>query len=589
MAKANATEKDEVEIVEELGAEPVDPEDPNGLMEVEESRVLEEGAVDAESIRSNRRARDTVNKRRAGQKHVPFNDPNVLLKYEQISLQYPVSTMIILVKRLTGTEASWTITSQPRNAQELYAELKTIHGRREETTYEVVFRDSHQKQTRGQGRITLPSTLDQAPVATAAPNGQPPMNPYYPYGSPAPAGAQYMPHPQTAAQVAPAPVAVMPQPAAAPQVIAGPPHAAPSAGMDWNALLAWQRQQFEFMQQVQQAGQQPRAPQAQAAPPPIAMPPMPAPPPSGPAGMDMASLMEWQKQLFAFWQQAAMHAQQTSPQVAPQAPAPPPPAPQMNAQAQMGMMGMPPVQPPPGTMFVPGFGFVPVDRLFQALTGAPPAPSPPYRGGGRPQYGPRAPSYAAEGPRGYAPEPPRPRSAAEELRDSLTLVRTVVDMGRQFTAETQHAPAVASEPEEDDSPVRVIDAGPAKLVINRDDGTARYWETGWANMDKVLKWIGEQREAIQKANSERADRSQKPRLPPGYVEVTPGYRPPPGFVAVPVNPDEMPQAPPQAAQELPPPPAEMPRPIHEPPAPVEPAQRRTWGMPSIPGQGPESP
>jgi hypothetical protein len=87
----------------------------------------------------------------------------------------------------------------------------------------------------------------------------------------------------------------------------------------------------------------------------------------------------------------------------------------------------------------------------------------------------------------------------------------------------------------------------------------------------VLKWVGEQHETIQKAHAEQR-REQAPKvLPPGYVEVGPGYQPPPGYVAVPVDP---PQEAPQGAQQqpLPPPPAEMPPPIQ-------------WGAPTIPSEG----
>jgi hypothetical protein len=123
--------------------------------------VRKVGAVDAESIRANRENLEAVNRKRAGEKGVILNEPDVLLKYEEICKIWPVNTLIIIVKRLTSTPAIWTITSKPKTATELYAEIKKIHGRREETTYEVIFRDSFKKESRGQGNLIMPSTIEE--------------------------------------------------------------------------------------------------------------------------------------------------------------------------------------------------------------------------------------------------------------------------------------------------------------------------------------------------------------------------------------------------------------------------------------------
>jgi hypothetical protein len=619
----SATGQDEADIVAELGAEPVDPDEPNGPLLADEAKVREAGAVDAESIRANRIAQDTVGRKRAGQKNVTINEP-LLTKYETVTQMWPVNTLTILVKRLTGTQIDWTINSQPKNAAELYAAIKQLHGRHEEATYEVSFRDSQQKQNRGTGRITLPDTRDELPP-------QPPPGFAPPQGF-SPQGAPMMPAPYYPQQQP-----MQPQPAQ-PFVPGMPP-----AGMDVNAMLAWQKQQFELWQAAQRGGAPAPVPMpapVQAAPAPVATPGMdfaammalqkqqfemwqvaqghaaaPAPAPAAAApGMDFAAMMALQKQQFEMWQAAQAQAAAAAPAAPPAAqalpgmdfatmmalqkqqfemwqaaqaqaarPAAPAPAPAAPPQT----MGMPPVQAPPGMFFVPGFGYVPADRLFQALSGTP-LPQGPYRGpmadgpyrGPRP-YGrgdyPGAPSYGG-GP-GYPPEPPRPKTAAEEFSDARKVIQGAIALADELRPPSQPTQA-APEPEEDDSPVRVIDAGPAKLVINRADGSARYWETGWANMDKVLKWVGEQREAIQQAQTARESAKQQ-HLPPGYVEVGPGYQPPPGFIAVPV--DRIPAAavhapaPLPAAQPLPQPPAEMPPPI----AAAEP-QRRTWGMPEMP-------
>jgi hypothetical protein len=121
-----------------------------------------------------------------------------------------------------------------------------------------------------------------------------------------------------------------------------------------------------------------------------------------------------------------------------------------------------------------------------------------------------------------------------------------------------------------------MDVGDYKLVIDKKDGSARKYETIVANLTPIMKWVGEQREAIQKSAAEREQKKQQQQLPPGYVEVTPGYQPPPGFVAVPV--DQVPPPPPQQPA-LPQAPAQM----FEQPLPAEgqqpQPQRRTWAAP----------
>jgi len=158
----------------------------------------------------------------------------------------------------------------------------------------------------------------------------------------------------------------------------------------------------------------------------------------------------------------------------------------------------------------------------------------------------------------------------------MSFFRTAVDAVQEMNSliPQQGAAPAYEAAEEDDSPVRVFEAGPAKIVVDKKDGTLRGWETGWANMGGVLKWVGEQREAIQKANIERQQQQQArqqptQQLPPGYVEVGAGYQPPPGYVAIPVD---------SAGNPLPPPPEHVPPPIQSSPS----AGRRTWGAPTIP-------
>lgn len=148
---------------------------------------------------------------------------------------------------------------------------------------------------------------------------------------------------------------------------------------------------------------------------------------------------------------------------------------------------------------------------------------------------------------------------------------------------------------DDDSPVKVVDLGGAKGVFNKDDGSTRFMESVLANIPGVFKAAGDAWEAMRKARAEQDARRQvQHQLPPGYVEVGPGYVPPEGFTAVAVGvpapvqaqpvqamPVQAAPAPVRAAQPvqvLPDPPAQMPAPL------VEEQPQQTWTPPSfVPG------
>ena len=334
-----------------------------------------------------------------------------------------------------------------------------------------------------------------------------------------------------------------------------PQQQSPASPMDlWAAFQAMQRQQLELLQEMQRtaAVQQPQQQQ------PVAQPP---------------------------------------PQVQPQSS--PPPAQQ------------PPMQGPPGTAWVPNVGFVRLDLLYQAMTGerstgyrTPPGPRSSYYAGEAP---PPAPIDGQQPPPTYDPRyrptygqpqqpPPREKTPVELMREALGLAKTIVTMADEIRPPQQ---PVASEPEEpdDDSPVRVVDLGGAKGVFNTSDGSTRVMESLIANVPGIFKAAGDAWESVRKARAEEEARRQKPQLPPGYVEVGPGYVPPEGFVAVPVGqpppaahrpaPQYQP-SPPQpvmpieqpAQQTLPDPPSQMPMPIEELQYP------RTWEPPPFtPGGG----
>lgn len=389
----------------------------------------------------------------------------------------------------------------------------------------------------------------------------PPQPPAYPPppGYPQVAGAggyQPPPAPPQAAPAAPPPYGQPPGPA-----------------QDMNAMMGVFQQMFEMYRQMQLQA-------APAAPPPPPSMMMPPPPPGSDANVQMA----WMQQAFDLFQRMQPNAQ---PPVAPSAPQPP-----QNPIAY----GMPPVQPPPGMLFVPGFGFVPVERLAQAIGGSgvggderrppPYRPRAPYNpqhaeyerpayGGPPPQQGAPYGGYRSGGG-GYQSPPPQsaPRTPADEFRDAVSVVRTAVESLREVEAilpNQREMFAEPPEPVESDSPFQVIDAGPAKIVVNRQDGAMRGFESFAANLPSIFKWGGEQLEVLRKAQAERQQPPQRQQLPRGYVEVTEGYRPPPGYVAVPVD----------DRDRLPPPPTDLPPPLHAP------QQQQAWGGPPPQPWGPE--
>jgi hypothetical protein len=529
------TQQDDADILEEVGAE---RDDENGGHVIDEDKLRALGAVDAASVRENRRLDRIVEKKRKHEKDVPFNTGDPLITYESLLRMGPPEGINIRVKRLTGSEMVQMITSRPLSAAELYTALLVIHGQQSETEYEVKFIAAGRGQYLGTTRITMPDT--RAPQQQGQPmsnqNGQPQQQPWQ---QPPPQQQQ----PQ-APQQQPPTVQVMP------------------AAFDPHSMMSMMDQMFGMFRQMQASAQPPAPapapPQPQFQPPqqaPQVLPPMPSPQ-AGPAEM-----MAWFQQAFQLFQQTQAQVPQVQFQPAP-APAPLPPPP-------------PPPPPPPG--FIEQMEQMEqMLELFQRMqTRQNPGPAQgPYRG-------PRPPYYPQGDPNGQPPPPPPPpqrqQTAAEQLREAMGVVQTAVAAVREMSAllpdQGQQQQEPAADPN-DDSPIRVFEAGPAKIVVDKKNGTIRGWETAWANSGGVLKWVGEQREAIQKEAAARQLREQRPQqqLPSGYVEVGPGYVPPPGFVAIPV--DQVPFSPP---------PANIPPPIESVAAP--PPGRQTWGAPTIPGEG----
>lgn len=355
-------------------------------------------------------------------------------------------------------------------------------------------------------------------------------------------------------------------------------------------MMAFQRQQFELMQAAMAAGVQS----------------VPLPTPAAPTSSGMPyvppGMVYFPNIGVVTLEQAAqlMGVAQPARQPAPEPPQAPP-------------TRMPPVQPPPGTVFVDGFGFVSYQALAEAQAAgqgiAPPRrPSPyreepryegppAYRGGpypntrsaygGPPGYGPQGPGPGGP-PYGYpnaAPQPPPspPRTAEQQFSDAISMVQAATNMATKLRniagvdggAQQQYEPP---EPEPvAESPVSVMDIGDYKLVLDKKDGNARVFETVWANSGNILKWFSEQREAFQRAQPAAAPPPPR-HLPPGYVEMHPGFKAPPGYVAVPVDPAQVP-----AYTPLPTPPTDIPPPIVMVEEPGE-TQQQQWGMPAaMPG------
>jgi len=556
-------QQDESEIIEEAGA--VQDEELGALV-TDEDRIRALGAVDADSVRENRRLDNIVRKKRGGVKDVPFNVSDVITKYDTLIKFWPVNTIDITVIDLTGNNATHTIRSRPRSGMELYDAIMQIHGQSAEAKYEIKFFDSNSKEFRGTGQITLrdarPPTPQQGQPMQYPPPGYPPGYPP-PQGYP-PQGYPPQMYPQQPPQAAPQGAQpAQQQPAAPPQVFVQPP-----AGPDPMAMM---NSVFEMFQRWQQQ-MSPQQPMMAAQPPFV-------PPPPPPPGADMNAMMAWASQLFEMWQKmnpnarGAVHHHAQQPQMPPM----------MNAAP----MGMPAMQPPPGTtwMYVPGPGGSTGGWIAQPMGGgvgvggggAGPTGSP---------YGQQRPPYfpGRGGPPPPHMPPQREKTAAEQWREAITTVKSAFDMVQEMNelmpgaAQGNAGAAQQEAPDDDDSPMRIVETGPVKLAINKEDGTLRTWESGLINLPDIFKWAGEQYDKVRKAQQEEQRRQQQPRrvLPPGYVEVDADYKPPPGYVAVPVDPNTIPQS---AQQGFTPPPTNIPPPIQSAPG------KTTWEAPVIPGQG----
>ena len=124
----NATspaQDDEADILAEVGAV---RDDATGNLVVDQERIAEIGAVDAETVIKNRRMEEVANKRRAHVKGVTFSTDDLLEQYEVALKTWPANTLDISAKRTTGTPITRTITSRPKSGTDLYEALRVMHG-----------------------------------------------------------------------------------------------------------------------------------------------------------------------------------------------------------------------------------------------------------------------------------------------------------------------------------------------------------------------------------------------------------------------------------------------------------------------------
>ncbi len=306
------------EIAEEL-AEELDEDAPGDEQTMSQEAVEELGALNAEAVQANRQREDVVRKKRGGGKRVAWGHSNACLMYDSILKLYPASSLAMLVERLTGTPASWYLTSQPLNGQELYKSiLQQCHGRAPETQYKVTVQDAASQVFRGVGRVMLPSTLNDPMLG--APQQQP-----YPPGV----------YPGQPAYGALPPAAPPPAPLMMPQQQQQLP---PPTHPDFVQILALQKQLSEIthaLQQLQGRG----APAVPAPAPAAAGPTVVAPGLQAPPGYALV-LVNGQQVLVPISQLGlgGVPPAAAAPAQPPAPPPPPPPTPQQQFASAVGTL-----------------------------------------------------------------------------------------------------------------------------------------------------------------------------------------------------------------------------------------------------------
>lgn len=523
-------QEDEADIVAEVGAE---QDEETGELEADIEKVRELGALDPASVRQNRHINRVADKKRKGEK-VSFGIDDPIVLYEALNRVWTNDKVDVHVQNLVTRELH-IIRSHPRSGADLYELLRGIHGPREAQEYKIEFRSASRKEYLGLARLTMPDARPSGPQGQPPPQYAPQAAPQAPTFSQPPHGTDPMQMVQQVLDVAER-LRVQMTPAAAQPTPTAPAFVMPQPGND----------PMQTVQQVLDIAERLRA----------QMTPSQAPlPPPPPASSDPTALLNWALQ--------AVQRLQPAPQVV-----------QPQPQAA-GPVGMPPFPAPPGTtwMYAPGpngsLGGWIAQPLAQALgAGGPPQQRSPFQ---RPPY------YPQGDPRGvppYAQQRQPERSPIQAFRESVSTMRDMRNIAQEFTdvfgGGGSPEPVEVAE-DDDDSPIKIIETGHGKLAVNRSDGALRWAETGLMLLPDVLKWVGEQHDKIQTAQRQKQQPPPRRVLAPGYVEVDQNYKPPPGYVAVPVE------------QDLPEPPSNVPPAIDDREQEEEP--RQAWGAPVIPQNG----
>ena len=438
------------------------------------SQARRVGAINAEAVQSNRRRKAVLDKKRDGEKNIPWGEQDACLLYDDIIDVWPPATVLTHVTRISGSRTSWYLRAQPRNGMDLHEAIRSqIHGRSPECEYQIVFRDAQTRVERGRANLILPNgDVDSGPTFTpptpqAPPQASAPPAPQAPYPPQQPLG--YPPHgypPQGYPPNDPPPGRWGAQERPAPPP---PPPVVQSA--DPVVVMQLQRQLSEISAQLQGLGKAQSNPVAQ-------------------------QLADIQSQL-----DRMVHQQQRPNAPAPvqvvHAPAPPPP---MYAPPPPAPPPPPPPPPPKMPEVPPGYALTMISGMpcFVPLTNMPGLGAPP-----------------AAAPVAAAPPPPPPPQIApqlsptEQFAQTIGVVKGAVDAVRSLqailpTAAPAAAVAEAPEaPEPDDAPTKNVKIGDVNTVQNTADGSIRPVDTFIANLPQIMSWAERQRNDII-ANQEKA-------------------------------------------------------------------------------------
>ena len=429
------------------------------------SQAKKVGAVNAEAVQQNRRRRGVIEKKRDGEKSVPWGESDACLLYDDIISLWPPASLLSHVTRITGSRTSWYLRAQPRNGMELHEAIKTqCHGRSPETEYQVVFRDSAGREERGRGRITLPSTEYDTTgpgLGLGQPHGQqPPM----------------MQQPMQAPPQAPPPQEPPPPP---PQQR----YAQPMRDPDYPPpRRRWPADEEDLY---------PRPPAAQA-------------PPPQQQSADPVVVMNLQQQLSDIknhlrgldraasdpvaQQLASIQAQLDKMQTQDRAPAPAVAAPvpvATPAPAPPAAVKAPEV--PPGYALTMMNGMAVLVPLSSLGLAGPPAAAP-------------APPVAAAPAAPVAPPAPPPTpmeqftSAVATVRGAVEAAQAIQNILPQALPAAQAASAPIETPDaEEPSPTKTVKYGDVNVIQNTDDGSLRLVDTAIANAPAILSWVDKQR------------------------------------------------------------------------------------------------